>query len=164
MKEIRPQGKKIETEQKKLEERDESDGGQRRDRTAHTRIFSPLLYQLSYLANACHYTDSQTHVNTFTEFFSFFFKTPAEKQESAGRAADLRSFICVLSRAILCPLSPVIISRPYSCLLSPHGFICRHSHPCLLPFSRPLSTIIFSGVKRDNFKKGPLNLLLKPLS
>jgi hypothetical protein len=25
-------------------------GGQRRDRTADTRIFSPLLYQLSYLA------------------------------------------------------------------------------------------------------------------
>ena len=72
MKEIRLQGKKIETEQKKLEERDESDGGQRRDRTAHTRIFSPLLYQLSYLANACHYTDFQTHVNTFTEFFHFF--------------------------------------------------------------------------------------------
>ena len=26
-------------------------GGQERDRTADTRIFSPLLYQLSYLAN-----------------------------------------------------------------------------------------------------------------
>ena len=26
------------------------DGGQRRNRTADTRIFSPLLYQLSYLA------------------------------------------------------------------------------------------------------------------
>ena len=26
------------------------DGGQERDRTADTRIFSPLLYQLSYLA------------------------------------------------------------------------------------------------------------------
>ena len=25
-------------------------GGQERDRTADTRIFSPLLYQLSYLA------------------------------------------------------------------------------------------------------------------
>ena len=28
----------------------ENDGGQRRDRTADTGIFSPLLYQLSYLA------------------------------------------------------------------------------------------------------------------
>ncbi len=27
------------------------DGGQGRDRTTDTRIFSPLLYQLSYLAN-----------------------------------------------------------------------------------------------------------------
>ena len=27
-------------------------GGQERDRTADTRIFSPLLYQLSYLATA----------------------------------------------------------------------------------------------------------------
>ena len=27
-------------------------GGQERDRTADTRIFSPLLYQLSYLAGA----------------------------------------------------------------------------------------------------------------
>ena len=30
--------------------RSAKDGGQRRDRTADTRIFSPLLYQLSYLA------------------------------------------------------------------------------------------------------------------
>ena len=29
------------------------DGGQGRDRTADTRIFSPLLYQLSYLAIPC---------------------------------------------------------------------------------------------------------------
>lgn len=27
-------------------------GGQKRDRTADTGIFSPLLYQLSYLGNA----------------------------------------------------------------------------------------------------------------
>ncbi len=30
---------------------EEGDGGQGRDRTADTRIFSPLLYQLSYLAD-----------------------------------------------------------------------------------------------------------------
>ena len=29
----------------------EKDGGQRRNRTADTRIFNPLLYQLSYLAD-----------------------------------------------------------------------------------------------------------------
>ena len=34
----------------------------------------------------------------------------------------------------------------------------------LSPFSPPLSTIIFSVIKRDNFKKAPLNLLLKLLS
>lgn len=28
-------------------------GGQRQDRTADTRIFNPLLYQLSYLAFVC---------------------------------------------------------------------------------------------------------------
>lgn len=42
-------------------------------------------------------------------------------------------------------------------------FISRHSHS-LSTFSPPLSTIIFSVIKRDNFKKGPLNLLLKLLS
>ena len=30
-----------------------NDGGQGRNRTADTRIFSPLLYQLSYLATYC---------------------------------------------------------------------------------------------------------------
>ena len=31
----------------------ESNGGQGQNRTADTRIFSPLLYQLSYLAVGC---------------------------------------------------------------------------------------------------------------
>ena len=30
-----------------------TNGGQRRDRTADTRIFNPLLYRLSYLAMMC---------------------------------------------------------------------------------------------------------------
>ena len=34
-------------------ERWEGDGGQGRNRTIDTRIFSPLLYQLSYLAVRC---------------------------------------------------------------------------------------------------------------
>ena len=33
-----------------IDESKVSSGGQERDRTADTRIFSPLLYQLSYLA------------------------------------------------------------------------------------------------------------------
>jgi hypothetical protein len=32
------------------DERYQRDGGQRQNRTVDTRIFSPLLYQLSYLA------------------------------------------------------------------------------------------------------------------
>ena len=34
-------------------------GGQERDRTADTRIFSPLLYQLSYLANVLEMVGAQ---------------------------------------------------------------------------------------------------------
>jgi hypothetical protein len=34
-------------------------GGQGRNRTADTRIFSPLLYQLSYLANVLQFTRSR---------------------------------------------------------------------------------------------------------
>ncbi len=45
------------------------DGGQGRDRTAHTRIFSPLLYQLSYLADGCYYTVLKSIVNTKSDFF-----------------------------------------------------------------------------------------------
>jgi hypothetical protein len=34
-----------------IDKRVPENGGQRRNRTADTRIFSPLLYQLSYLAS-----------------------------------------------------------------------------------------------------------------
>lgn len=45
-------------------------GGQRQNRTADTRIFSPLLYRLSYLANDVHYYSLlllSQHI--FTRFF-----------------------------------------------------------------------------------------------
>ena len=38
-----------------------SDGGQRWNRTTDTRIFSPLLYQLSYLAKAGQARDFASH-------------------------------------------------------------------------------------------------------
>jgi hypothetical protein len=38
-------------------------GGQGRDRTADTRIFSPLLYQLSYLAPFSEFQSSHEQVN-----------------------------------------------------------------------------------------------------
>lgn len=50
-------------------------GGQRRDRTADTRIFSPLLYQLSYLAvpeKVCIKTESPIRCKFFVKKECYF--------------------------------------------------------------------------------------------
>ena len=44
-------------------------GGQGRNRTADTRIFNPLLYQLSYLAEGPHYSRGMPHVKRYRHPF-----------------------------------------------------------------------------------------------
>ena len=50
---------------------EKTNGGQGRNRTNDTRIFSPLLYQLSYLANGRtgHYREPAGFVKVSTPFY-----------------------------------------------------------------------------------------------
>ncbi len=79
-------------------------GARGRDRTADTRIFSPLLYQLSYpsMDNEKVYNRyffyCPAYFYDFRKFFIFFYKTPQIQQIAIGRNQDYASRATVIRR------------------------------------------------------------------
>ena len=90
-------------------------GGQRRGRTADTRIFSPLLYQLSYLAKTRPNRIGRefVSVNKWPEYVKFrkkFTRKP-QRTRSVGR----------------CLYDETFLFWCFGCFL---GFFCRFSRCC----------------------------------
>ena len=93
--------------------RGEIDGGQGRNRTTDTRIFSPLLYQLSYLAVPGAPDDSGAfEEGRIIRANRDRMKPPPPRQAGKKKGAPKRPFFACDSRTtrITCPCRPC---RPY---------------------------------------------------